>query len=233
MLINLLAIDNYNSYNIELAKTVGLHEAIYLNEVINITEKAYRKDRIYGGYVTLDRGYIESRTTFDASEQKALQRVLQECNIMRVDENNVDKVSIDLNLLINMLLDGNESLLKATARSVKSGKKRSKAESIRDNLKSNINVNNNELRTAYYEWIDSVSNKRGYMDKKAVIEGQKVVDAYCNRDLDKALKVISIATINSYADMNWAVNAYKRDYANVPKKPPTIQGVQYLSSEVF
>lgn len=233
MLINLLAIDNYNNYNIELAKTIGLHEAIYLNEIINLTEKAQRKNAVNDGFITLNRDYIKSRTTFDVDEQKELQKIIESCKLIRVDKSNKDKVCLEADELVNMLLDGNESVLKNAVKDVKNAKKLTKADEIRIRLKANVKVSNEELRNAYCEWIDSVYNKRGYMDKKAVIEGQKVVDEYCNRDLDKALKIIEIATIHSYIDMNWAVSAFKRDYASLFNKSQVIQGVEYLSKEVF
>lgn len=233
MLINILATDNYNSYNIELARSIGLHEAIYLNEIINIQEKAYRKNKIVYSYVELDREYIQSRTTFKVEEQKELQKALEICKLIKVDENNKDRVLLESNNLINMLYDGNESILKSYAKEVKNTKKESKAEIIRQQLKNNIKTDNVELKDAYCEWIDSVSMKFGYMAKKAVIEGQKVIDDYCNRDLDKALKIISIATINSYRDMTWAINDFKKDYAKSFNRVPIIQNVNQLSNEVF
>ena len=113
-----------------------------------------------------------------------------------------------------MLNDGNEVILKRFVKEVKDQKKSTKAEMIRQNLKNNILTTNEELRNAYCEWIDSVSHKRGYMAKKAVIEGQKIVDQFSNHDLDVALKIIGIATVNSYVDMNWAINNYKQNVKN-------------------
>lgn len=233
MLINILATDNYNSYNIELARSIGLHEAIYLNEVVNIQEKAYRKKKLLSGYVELDRDYIQSRTTFKPEEQKELQKALEICNLIKVDKDNKDRVYLESNNLINMLYDGNESILKSYAKEVKDKKKTTKQDIIKQHLKENIITQNEELHEAYCEWIDSVYGKNNYMSKKAVIEGQKVIDDYCNRDLDKALKIISIATIHSYRDMNWALNVFKKDYMKSFNNMPIIQDINQLSTEVF
>lgn len=233
MLINLLAVNNYNSYNIEIAKLIGLHEAIYLNEVINIQEKAYRKNKIDNGYITLDRKYIESRTTLKEDEQKDLQKPFELSKIIIADPNNSNKVYLDLEVLINLLNEGNEVILKNFGKDLKKNRKQIKSEAIRVQLKKNIITQNQELYNAYCEWIDSVSNKRGYMDKKAVVEGQKVIDNYCNRNLDMALKIISIATINSYVDMNWAVNVFKKECPKTFTDVPTIQNISQLSTEAF
>jgi len=232
MLINLISTGNYNSYNIELAKIIGLHEAIYLNELININEKAIRKNKVENDFFIVDREYVRCRTTLTPEEQKEIDKELQICNIV---ENGIEKDSlrIDFSKLTTMLMDGNEGILKGFVKEVKDKKKVSKAEIIRQQLKNNIKTDNQELKDAYCEWIDSVSMKRGYMAKKAVLEGQKIVDDYCNRNLDMALKIISIATVHSYVDMNWALNDFKKDYANSFNKVPVIQNIQQLSTEVF
>ena len=43
MLIELLSTSNYVSYNIKLAELLGLHSAIYISELMNINEKAIKK----------------------------------------------------------------------------------------------------------------------------------------------------------------------------------------------
>lgn len=232
MLINLISTNNYNQFNIELAHTIGLHESIYLNELINIYDKAIRKNKVSDGFFILDREYIKYRTTIHPDEQREIDKELKICNILEIGSEK-DSIKIDLEKLTTMLMSGNESILKGFAKEIKNKKKETKADIIKQNLKKNINTTNDELYNAYCEWIESVSNKRGYMDKKAVIEGQKVIDDYCNRDLDKALKIISIATSNSYIDMTWAINNYKKDYAPLFNKAPVIQSVQQLSTEVF
>ena len=50
------------------------------------------------------------------------------------------------------------------------------------------------------------------MSAKSVKVGQKLVDEASGRDLDIALKIIEIATVNGYKDMTWAVKTYKENY---------------------
>ena len=233
MLINFISTDNYNSFNIELAHLIGLHEAIYLNELININQKAIRKNKVSDDdYFIVDREYIKTRTTIDVDEQKEIDKALEICNIIELKDKNY--IHINLDKLTTMVNDGNEVILKRFVKEVKDKKKTTKAEIIRQNLKNNIFTVNEELRNAYCEWIDSVCHKRGYMAKKAVIEGQRIIDDFSKHNLDVALKVISIATINSYVDMNWAINNYKQTNKLINNNPvPTIQSIQQLSKEVF
>ena len=93
MLINFLSTDNYNSFNIELAHLIGLQEAIYLNELININQKAVRKNKIEDNYFLVDRKYIESRTTLNIDEQREIDQALQTCNLIEVKDK--DYISVD------------------------------------------------------------------------------------------------------------------------------------------
>lgn len=232
MLISLLSTTNYNQFNIELAHIMGLHESIYLNELININEKAIRKNKTVDGFFRVDRDYVTKRTTIKKDEQREIDRILVSFGILSVGKTK-EELSIDVEKLASLLLNGNEKVLNLHAKEVKEAKKVAKKELILKRLKDNIVTNNTELYSAYCDWIDSVYGKRGYMDKKAVTEGQKAVDEFSKRNLDVALKVINIATINSYVDMNWAINNYKKDHKMSTIDVPTIQNISQLSTEAF
>ena len=135
-----------------------------------------------------------------------------------------------------------EDLLKDIS-SLSKSKKKTKSEVIEDNLKDNILTTNTELRDAYYEWIESVLTKRGMMTKAAVIYAQQAIDKFSNRNLDVALKVLQIASIHGYENIEWAINTYNKDYKvgyTIPqsaKTKPTTNFVPAprprLSDEVF
>ena len=46
MLIELLSFSNYGSYNVKLANVLGLETAVYLSEIMNINERALRKNKL-------------------------------------------------------------------------------------------------------------------------------------------------------------------------------------------
>ena len=102
-----------------------------------------------------------------------------------------------------------------------------------ENLKSNIVTSNDELREAYYSWIEGVYAKEGWMTKQAVISGQRALDAYnTTRDLDVALKIIEIAALNGYRDMTWAINTYNKDYKGKFNFPSTNTKVEFQPVQV-
>lgn len=215
MLIDLIAQQNYNSYNVQLAKIIGLHPAIYVNVLLNINSKAIQKQRITDEeYFTVDRNYIKLLTTFDIPEQKDIEELLKKLGIIRTDNvEDSSTFSLNISTLTSIMMSENETLISDINKITKqkSGR-RTKSDVIKEELKSYIHVTNQELYDAYCDWIDAVMAKQGWMSKKSVTSAQTIVDEFSQRDLDVALKLIEIASIGGYRDMTWAVNSYKDNY---------------------
>ena len=210
MLIDLMATDRMTSYNVDLAQIIGLHPAIYLSELINISKKATKKGKLFDEeYFIVDRAYITERTTFSKEEQESIEKSLANIGVIHIGKMD-DSLSVDTNVLLS-IFEVNKKDALTLAKIVKT-KPKTKKEQICENLKTNIYATNQELVDAYASWIESVLSKSGWMSKEAVISGQQVVDKYANGDLDLALKIISIASVNGYRDMNWAVGSFDKNY---------------------
>lgn len=241
MLIELLSTSNYVSFNIKLANLLGLQTAIYISEIMNVNDKAIRKDKVSESSFSLDRDYITKRTTISVEEQLEIDKNLIKLGIVEKPNDDVNCLVLNINILTTLLMSSDEELLENVEHLSKLKNKKSKttkADAIRQNLKTNIVTTNVELIEAYSDWIDAVYAKQGWMSKKAVTIGQGVVDNFSNRDLDVALTVISIAAMHGYVDMQWAINKYveqhklKRDIhiSNPTHTPPKPLSV---SSEAF
>lgn len=241
MLIDLLSTSNYVSYNIKLAELLGLHSAIYLSELMNINDKAIRKNKLDDNYFKLEREYIKNRTTLDDKEQLAIEDNLIKLGILERGENSND-LSLNITSLTTIMMSADEQLIdniKKLSKVKKKSNRKTKEEQIKLNLKTSLNISNEELRSAFERWIDSVYEKQGWMTKESVAYAQEVIDNASNRDLDVALEILKIASVNAYRDMSWAVNAYRAQYkvnykikTNTPNTP-VITNSNQLSSEVF
>ena len=213
MLIELLSQSNYGSYNVRVANIIGLESAVYLNEIMNINEKALRKNKVDNNFFTLDRKYIKDRTTLDEDKQREIEQKLVKIGIIeKVDESSA--ICLNITVLTSILMSPDEDLVKNIKKlsKIKSSGKVTKAQQIKDNLKELIITTNGELRDAYSEWIDAVMSRQGWMSAKSVTVAQKNIDTFSDRNLDIALKILEIATINAYRDIDWAINVYKKDY---------------------
>ena len=238
MLIDLLSMDNYVQYNIKIAEILGLHPAIYISELLNINEKAVRKDKILDNCFVVDREYIQKRTTLSKEEQKEIDTILLNLGILKKSDDNEDSMTLDLTILSSLVAAeplSVKNLEKVIAASAPK-RKRTKTEAIIDSLKSHVSVNNQELKEAYYDWIDAVYAKQGWMSVKSVTVGQKTVDNYCDHNLDLALTLLEIASLHGYRDIQWAVNKYEEDYKlsyHIPSSNNSKPVSKELSKEVF
>lgn len=233
MLIELLSSSNYVNFNVKLAQILGLKPAIYLSQIMDINEKAIRKNKVDNNYFTIDRKYVESRTTLTKDEQIAIEKDLLNIGILEKNADKKNTICLNITMLTSILMTPDEDLLKDISSLSKGKKKKTKSEIIEQNLKDNILTTNVELRDAYYEWIESVLTKKGMMTKAAVIHAQPTLDTFCNRNLDVALKVLEIASIHGYEDINWAINTYNKDFKvsyNIPSTPSKPRATNFVPS---
>lgn len=222
MLIELLSSSNYVNFNVKVAQILGLKAAVYLSQIMDINEKAIRKNKVNENFFTIDRKYVESRTTLTKDEQVSIEKDLLNIGILEKHSERKNAICLNITTLTSIIMTPDEDLLKDISSLSKSKKRQTKSEVIEENLKNNILTTNVELREAYEEWIESVLAKKGMMTKAAVIHAQPTLDKFCNRNLDIALKVLEIASIHGYEDINWAINSYNKDFKvnySIPSSP--------------
>ena len=162
MLLDLLGTDNYISFNIKVANVIGLHAAIYVNEITNINAKAIRKEKLEDGFITLDRNYIQSRTTLPIEEQYSIDKNLNNIGAVELKEENPDKIKLNIDTLTNIIASEDAKLLKRVTKltapntSKTNFSKMSMRQRTIAELKDKIKCDNEELREAYKCWIDGV-----------------------------------------------------------------------------
>lgn len=250
MLIELLSPSNHVSFNIKLAQILGLESAIHVSQLLDINEKAVRKQKITeDGFFVVDRKYVQSRTTLAREKQVSIEANLEKIGVLTRTNSVKNGVKLDITALTSIMMTPDEDLVKDLGNVTKSreAKTQAKSQKIEQNLKDNIITSNDELRAAYERWIESVLEKDGWMTTAAVMVAQSTVDSFTNRHLDTALRILEIASVNGYRDMTWAINQFNRDskpqYSNsvpeyaIPKKTsiPQVEVTQRLrtSDEVF
>ena len=226
MLLDLISQTNYSSYNITIANMFGLEIAVYLNVILDINSKAIKKKKISNSYFTVDREYIKQITTIDEDKQKEIDKKLIKLGIIEnTDKNNM--ISLNISVLTSMIMAEDEKLVSDISKIVRSrSSTKTKKEYEMLALKDYVKTNNEELKNAYYDWIESVFAKQGWMSKKSITQGQELVDNFSNHNLDIALTILEIASISGYRDINWAINRYKDNYNILYKTDLTQENIK-------
>lgn len=234
-----MSTSNYVSYNIKLAELLGLHTAIYISELMNIHVKAYNKDKLDNDHFRLVRSYMTARTTIDEAEQLDIEEYLIKLGILEKGEES-DVMSLNITNLTAIMMSPDEQLIdkaKKRRKRATSATKATKDDKIKSNLKGNLRVQNPELREAYEGWIDTIYDKQGWMSVKCVTVAETTIDSFSNRNLDVALKLLEIASVHGYRDIQWAINKYNQEfkvsYSTSPEVRKVVTNNSQLSEEVF
>ena len=217
MFIDLLANDNNVSYNVKLAQLLGLHVAVYISEILNIFNKAQRKNKLTeDGYFKLVRRYMTERTTLQQQEQVEIEKLLSQLNILSIHPSDSALLRVDINMLASIAANDSIQLVSDVAeivnKNVKKNPKESKRQKVIQDLKDFVICSNDELLQSYHDWIDAIySSPNGYLSRKAITLFQTTLNNYAKGDLDLALAILNVATIQGYKDANWAINSYLKN----------------------
>lgn len=192
--------------NKRLIKLAGLEVAAYWAELQSVLKQVVKKQTAdEQGFFTLDRDYIERETALTTAKQLKCEDKLITMGVIAKDPDNPNRLAISVNNMVEIITDEDTKKLKRTS-AVKKDEKAAKIAGIKANMKKAILETDIELRAAYERWIDGMIDAANCRFTKAVVQlFEETVTAYTS-DKAKRLKIIEIATVNSYKDAGWAIN---------------------------
>lgn len=193
--------------NKRLVKFVGFEVAAYWAELQSILKQVVKKKTAdEHGFFTLDRDYVERETTLTVTKQLKCEAKLVEMGVVAKDPDNPNRITISVSNMIEIITDEDTAKLKKTTKAAKDEAKAAKTEGIKQNMKKALEEDDIDLRKAYELWIDSMVDAANCRFTRAVVQlFEKTVTEY-TPDKNKRLKIIEIATINTYKDATWAIS---------------------------
>ena len=216
MLIDIFSEDNSININYKAISLFGLNTAAYFTLLISIYKKALRKNKVDGEYFTLDRDYVRKTLGLSEEEQLICDHNLMMLSILKKSADDPNKIKIDFNLYVSTLASEDVKLIENVRKQMKvlhpKTVKKSQRQILINNLKDSIQCSNYELLTALRGWVDGVyARPNGFLSKAAIKLFQDTLNNYTKGDLDLALRIVQIATVQGYKDCQWAINIYERD----------------------
>lgn len=212
MLVDIFDNGNSISINYKTIQIFGLPTAVYLTELINIYKKAVRKNKIIDDdYFKVDRRYVYNLLSLTNEEQIVCDLNLVKTSVLKKSKDDPDVLKLDIKLYLSLLssedLDLYENIKKQMRVSKPKGTKESQRQQTINALKNSIECSNYELLTALRGWVDGVySRPNGFLSRSAIKIFQDTLNNYTKGDLDLALRVVQIATVQGYRDCQWAIN---------------------------
>ena len=192
--------------NKRLVKIAGFDVAAYWAELQSILKQVVKKQTAdEHGFFTLDRDYVERETTLTITKQLKCDEKLMSLGVMLKDHENPNRVAIAVNGMVAVIANEDTTKLKKTS-AIKKDEKAAKIAGIKATMKKVIVETDAELRAAYERWIDGMVDAQNCRFTKAVVQlFEKTVTDY-TPDKTKRLRIIEIATVNSYKDATWAIS---------------------------
>lgn len=223
--------------NKKLVKLAGFEVAAYWAELQSILKQVVKKQTAdERGFFVLDRDFMERETTLTISKQLKCDEKLISLGVMLKDPKDPNKLSIAVNGMVAVIADEDTTKLKKTGKT-SADAKAAKIAGIKATMKKAILETDIELRAAYERWIDGMVDAGGCRFTKAVVQlFEKTVTEFSSDRIDR-LKVIEIATVNSYKDATWAINRFSGRssgrYTPPATKLPEQKICTGVSNEVF
>ena len=201
--------------NKKLVKIAGFEVAAYWAELQSILKQVVKKQTMdERGFFPLDRDFMERETTLTITKQLKCDEKLLSLGVMLKDPEDPNKISIAVNGMVAVITDEDTTKLKKTS-AVKKDDKAAKISGIKATMKKAILDTDYNTRLAYERWIDGMIDAQNCRFTKAVVQlFEKTVTEY-TQDRDTRIKIIEIATTNSYKDATWAINRL----SSTPSKP--------------
>lgn len=192
--------------NKRLVKIAGFEVAAYWAELQSILKQVVKKQTMdEQGFFLLDRDFLERETTLTLKKQLKCDDKLIELGVMMKDQTNPNRIAIAVNGMVAVITDEDTTKLKKST-AVKKDEKAAKIAGMKINMKKAILETDPDIRHAYEQWIDGMIDAANCRFTKAVVQlFEKTVTEY-TADKDTRIKIIGIATINSYRDATWAIN---------------------------
>lgn len=233
MLLDALDQRNFITVNTRAVQLFGLDSAFYLTELFTIYTKAKDKKKLLDNdFFKIDRNYVMTRTSLTEEEQLICDANLMKVGIMTRDNDDPNIIKIDPTQYLTLISSEDVSLYSDVKKQMKAlkpkGVKGSQRQIIINNLKNGIECSNYELLTALREWVDGVyANPKGFLSKTAIKLFQDTLNNYTQGDLDMALRIVQIATIQGYKNCDWAIKIYEES-----QRKGTTKGVRVTQQEV-
>lgn len=192
--------------NKRLVKLAGFEVAAYWAELQSILKQVVKKQTMDElGFFSLDRDYVERETTLTVTKQLKCEEKLIAMGVIMKDSENPNRLAISVTNMVEIITDEDTKKLKKTC-AIKKDEKAAKQEGIKLNMKKAILETDPDIRAAYERWIEGMIDAANCRFTKAVVQlFEKTVTEYAS-DKSLRLKIIEIATVNSYRDATWAIN---------------------------
>ena len=215
MLSDVVSPSSYLTFNVNIAQVLGLVNAVYCAELLDIYAKARRKKKLdENQFFILNRDYVKSKTSIKVDEQYLCDASLNKVGLVVSDANNPDKIRFDVETFMSIIAEEDSKVLNQIYKKVnlpknKEDSKKLKREKFKALLMSKLSNANVNIHEALIGWLDAIFDDGKYILEETVVDFQNTLFNYAGADVQKALRIITIAKVQGWTNCVWAINSYE------------------------
>lgn len=219
MLLDLMSPYNQIPVNVKAINIFGLACATYWATLADIFPRVISKkyDSLIssGGYFTVDREYVQNRTSLTLEYQYACDLTLERVGVLAVNPDNSDSISISMDRMFEILAESDAKVLDKVRKQAKV-KKTDEAEAKRIGMINTLAAYSATLahtpavQEAYKLWITAMVESKKAKISKPVIDLFHQEMCSFTQDSETQIKILHEATASGYTNASWVINSMQR-----------------------
>jgi len=234
MVLDVISPNNNITCNRTLAQSIGLEEAIYCTELLNIYSKAIKKKKtIDNDFFKVDRNYVYTKTLIPVEKQLQLDSILESIQIIIKEKNHkdVDIMKVDVGLIANIVM-GNEKLREDVTLHLLPRKRMGKKKRTIEVIKNSLECKDSSVLNLLRSWIDVIGSLRGKLKitPQSAKLFQEHIDNYAGDNIELKHKLIKMAIESQYWSAGWVTDKYEKE--NKDKKETITNYADYKERNI-
>jgi hypothetical protein len=234
MVLDVLSPNNNITCNRTLAKSIGLEEAIYCTELLNIYSKAVNKKKtIDNDFFKIDRTYVYKRTLIPVEKQLQIDASLESIQIIIKEKSHkdVDIMKLDVGFIANIVM-GNEKLREDIVLHLLPRKRMGKKKRAIEVIKNSFECKDSSILNLLRSWVDVVGSIRGKLNitPQSAKLFQEHIDKYSGDNIELKHKLIKLAIETRYWSPKWVTDKYEKE--NKDKKENMTDYNDYVEKNI-
>ncbi len=216
MLYDVVTPSSYRTFNVTIAHIIGLVNAVYCSELLDIYSKAKRKNTIdSNGFFPLNRNYVKIKTSIAIDEQYVCDASLSKVDLVKTSKDNPDVIKFDVEQFMRIIAEEDSKVLSQIHKKIVFSKndgesKELKRMKIKDNLLKVVSYDDAKVVIALKEWVEHLfeSDK---ISSDTIREFQTTLKNYAKTNTTIALKLITIAKAQCFTSCVDAIKQYEQE----------------------
>lgn len=216
MLYDVVTPSSYRTFNVTIAHIIGLVNAVYCSELLDIYSKARRKNTLdENEFFPVNRNYVRLKTSIKVDEQYLCDASLSKIGLVETSKDSPDKVRFDVEQFMKIIAEDDSKVLSQIYKKVTLPRNETEAKALKKErqkiaLKSLVEYDNEDVKNALIDWVEIIFES-GYLTKETVNDFQRVLKDYAKSNNKVALQLVAKAKAFKLVKCVDAIKQYEEE----------------------